>query len=611
MASKPKDEGSKGTFDAIGTVRNFAEKVAQTYILSCKGESYTQQRLLMLFRKYWNSEFLNGDETKEGYNYFFNVLKFPVHTAAKQADIDTKDIRFIAEPGQSYLPVWALNKEMGGWMEDTDFGVTLNDMTDLVPRNGNFVLKKADDAWHRVELENFTNDPWAKTLKDSYIVIENNPMNPAELLKMKGTWIKAAVNKAASQFLKQGDKSYIDIAEIRMWGPRSFWDDGKTKGDKGKEIKRGLLVVANLFDVKKNTKNNKIEDNSITLFKKQTEAWPYREFFWQGYDGTWLRHGIVWDLLEDQFRANYSTNIFQKGLAWTSKKIYQSKDQGLKRNLLSEVDNGEIMRVTDEITPVVNEERNLAPFTEEMVMWDKNRREKTMNFPAIAGENMPSATPFRLGFVLQQAAGGFYDKKRESIALDLKKFIKEEVVPDFQKSRRTEHLFNQIGEDDELQSIEKLLVEYILFESIKKRIKSGGRVPTQEEVDRERKIAIEKIRSRSERALKAPEGYYASLKYKVKLIITDENAAIDTQVQTMTTLLQTIATNPKILDDPTTRSIIFSIIDKTGVSPEEIKRGKGSENLLDQLPPEVTRRFSPPPGGQAPDLGNVTTNKTL
>ena len=493
-------------------------------------------------------------------------------------------------------------------MKDNEFGITLNEITDLVPRNGNFVLKKAGGIWSRVRLENFTNDPWARTLKDSYILIEDNPMNPSELLKMKSKWDKAAVNKAASQFLKQKDKSYIDVAEIRMWAPMSFWSKGKSKSN---DIKRGLLVVANLFDIKKDKKKNKIVDNSIELYRRQTDDWPYREFSWDHYDGTWLRKGIIWDLLEDQFRMNYSTNLFGKGLAWTSKKIYQSKDQGLKRNLLSEVDNGEILRVNDEITPIVNEERNLAPFNVEMNIWDKNRREKTMNFPAIAGENLPSATPFRLGFVLQQAAGGFYDKKRENIGLELKKFIKEEVVPDFQKSKNTEHLFNIIGEDDELQSIELLLVENMLFESIEKRRKNKQRIPTQEEVDRERTIALEKIRSRPERFLRVPADYYADIKYKVRLIITNENVAMDAQIQTLTTLLQTVATNPQLLENETTRSIIFSIIDKAGISPEEIKRSKGGDNLLDQLPPEVLKRFSPPPGGGTPSIGNVTETKNL
>ena len=283
----------------------------------------------------------------------------------------------------------------------------------------------------------------------------------------------------------------------------------------------------------------------------------------------------------------------RRGLYWTAKKIYQTKDQLVSKNLMTDVENGDIIKVNNEITPIANEERNLAAFRNVYDTWDKNRREKTMTFEAVSGETLPSATPFRLGFIQQRAAAGHFDFQREDIGLMLKKFILEVIVPTFKNSSRNKHLFNFYGEDNEFSQMEDFLIEQMLYTQIQQVYQTSGKIPTADEVTLERENAKMKLRSKPNRIIDIPEGYYQDLKYRMDLIVTDEQVNIDSKVTTLTTAMQTIATNPMILQNPVTKRILLRLLELGGVNPEEL----GDLSTLTQPPQQMMQQpLSPPPG---------------
>ncbi len=578
----------------INNVRTFKEEFLRTPVLSTKGQTFNQKQLIEFIEKYYDSQYLDGDKDYDAYRFFYNIVKFPVRLAAKMIDLDTKDIRFIAEDGQSHVPVWCMNKELKAWMKDQQFGITLNQIVQNVPKYGNYVLKVVQDQIKPVRLVNLINDPFVEELEQSAVVIEEHYMTPNELRAQKG-WKN--VEEVIAMFEKSPNDSFIRVDEIYAYG--------KVNGKYG----RNRVIVAGLDDVELDAKENVLKDNMVILNDATPiNELPYFEFFWEEFSGRWLRIGVVEDLFEEQFRTNDTINLQAQGLHWTSKHIYQTRDMTAQKNLMYGVENGALLRVNSEITPIMNEERNLAAFNVELQAWDKNRREKTFTLEAVSGETLPSATPFRLGAILQNAAGGYFDFKRENIALGIKKLINKHIAPNFMKSKRTKHIFNFYGEDSELSTLEELYVEY----EIQKAISAYNGYISQERVDEVREMALQKIRSRSNRSIEVPSGFYDDVKYKIDIVITDESIAMDAKIQTLTTLLQTISTNPNIMEDERSRALVFKIMDYAGISPEELRVAPKSGNP--QIPPEMMAKLgaqSPPPGQVKPELQLSSNMRTI
>lgn len=566
----------------VDDIRKLKTQYDDEIILTAKGNSYTQRGLINLIESYWDSKFINSDRDKTGlYNFFYNVIKFPTRIASKIIDFDTKDFRFIAEQGQSYVPVWLFNKELKAWMKDQDFGYILNRIVKNTPKYGNHIVKSVNGDVKSVHFRDIVCDPYVERLDDSYLVVEEHYMTPNEIKKMKN-WEN--VDKVMKVF-EDENQSYIRVDECYIYGEKGYFD-----GSDSKEFVRGVCFIAGLDDYKKDDSGNTTKDNHIKLFSAVRDKIPYYEFYWDDYQGTYIRTGIPLELLEEQMSQNDAVNMERRGLYWTSKKIYQTRDMLVKKNLMTDVDNGDILRVSSEVTPVANEERNLAAFRNNYDIWDKNRREKTMTFESVSGETMPAATPFRLGFIQQKAASGYFDFQREDIGLMLKRFITEVIVPTFKSRSKGKHSFNLYGEDSEYNQIAKTYVEFQLYNQLKEYLDNGGRVPQPGIVDLERQRAMKRLENSPSKVLEIPEGYYEDLKYKMDLIITGESINLDSKVTTMTTALQTIATNPGILQNPATRKIFLRLLDMVGVNPEEL-------GGLDQAPQgQMQQPLSPPPG---------------
>src|SRR3990167_7163476 len=80
-------------------------------------------------------------------------------------DFDTKDIRIIAEDGQSFYPAWMMGKDLKIWMKDQKnstgqrFGQFLNQIVLVYPKYGHLLAKKAKNSVHLVPIKNIRNQP--------------------------------------------------------------------------------------------------------------------------------------------------------------------------------------------------------------------------------------------------------------------------------------------------------------------------------------------------------------------------------------------------------------------------------------------------------------------
>jgi len=80
----------------------------------------------------------------------------------------------------------------------------------------------------------------------------------------------------------------------------------------------------------------------------------------------------------------------------------------------------------------------------------------------------------------------------------------------------------------------------------------------------------EKLKRPEESDTLLPEGFYDNLKYKIDIVVTQEQVDIAAKLTTLQTVLQIMATNPTIMQDKRTKRIFFKMLDMVGVNPEEL-----------------------------------------
>jgi len=513
----------------------------------------TQHSIVELIDLYWVDKFRDGDYDKKGWKkFFYGIIDNPTNVASKMVDLDTKNIQLIAEEGQSYYPVWFLEKDLKGWMKAQNFAKLLNDIVYSLPKYGSVILKKVQQKIELVPLQNVFRRPDLNKLEDSGLM-EKHEWSQSKLKKMKGIWIDEAIDKSLSEY-KEDDIVFYEIIGEEIDGYNYYICDEKN----------------NVF-----FKDNK-EINDL-----------YREVKWEDIPGRALGRGQVEKLFEAQIHSNRIANYKTKGLHWTSKHLWQSKDTTFSKNLTTDVDDGEVLVIKSELTPVAMEERNLGAYREEENRLDKLIADKSFAYDIMAGERPPSGTPLGTAILQTQQAGGFYDLKREDIGIFIKEIIFDWVIPFFKKENTKEHQMI-FGEMDagEIEKLRKMMVIHNTNKEVWDYIFRTGEIPTREKVDLIQNI--EKGRVSKKRGLLIPANFYEGLRYRINVLITNEQIDMSAKLVTAQQVLVMLA-NPAFLQDPRARKMFYWILDKVGFSPTDFEDEESSE----AIPPQNVGSIAP------------------
>ena len=501
-----------------------------------------QVDIINLIDLYRSNKFQGAETDDNGRRrIFINIGDTPSLTTSKRIDLDTKDIRVISEDG-NYLAAWLLQKELKIWMKQQGFGADLNWMVLNLPRYGHIVLKKVRGGLGRVNLQSFWVDPTVSRLEDSP-QIEEYLYSPEQLQRVSRElkWSEAGTQRILDEEPDE-DNKYKVLSQYDPLGEGN-----------------NLHIVSKIG-----------ETNGVVLFEGKLSETPYREHKWEDVPGRWLGRGVFETLFENQIIKNKNANQFDSAKEWTSKQIFQTRDSGINRNLLGQVDNGEILRVDSEITDVPNNERNLSGFQYADQVVDDNTRDRSFSQDIIRGERPPAGTPLGTSRLQAASAGEYFDFQRESFGMFIKKLIVEDIIPEFRKKKSAKHIFNLIGDIEGLEKIDRLIVNARTNEKILNRLSSNGVLPTRDELRLMRGLESDRVKSREGRQIEIPDGFYDDLEFKVDVLITSEQLDISAQQSTRFTLIQLIASNPGVLKDPRTRKMLLRLAEISGISAEEL-----------------------------------------
>lgn len=537
------------------------------------GYRFNHAETLRTINLYYNGKYKTGKFDSSGYRkFFYNIVKPTVDIAEKFVDLDTKDIILVPEKAGDEMKVWLMQRRLKQWLKDKRFGELLNEIGHDFAK-GWAIIKKADDRWQTVSPDNLRADPAAQRLEASDFVYEVHYMTKDQV--MDSGWEDADLIKEAGS---DDFKIYECYDKVGKKYTRTIKTDPFQKTDEGNR-----------------SANAEVNDESeflpsIVLDVKENVKLPYRELRWEDVPGRLLPLGFIEYLEDNQIAHNEAENLERKGLVYKSLQIWQTRDEstgGL--NALTGIDNGDILKITSEITPVQKDNSDLAAFNNTRERWNRNDERKTFTSDITTGQNLPSRTPLGVANLQAQLATSFFELKREKFGLFIKYLVLEDILPDFQNDNREEHTLTFLGSDDELRKLDKAIMRAKVDEAVEDYADRTGFFPSTIQLD-DLQFRVEEQLNRSiNRYVKVPKNFYRDANFVVDVLVTGESLDVSAQDSIMQFVMQLLIANPGALQNRTIRGMVFKIMGGRGISPAE----------LDMLSEDVDTTVPLQPGGSA------------
>ena len=378
------------------------------------------------------------------------------------------------------------------------------------------------------------------------------------------------------------------------------WDSVELKG--GEEKIEVYEVYVPSYE--KNEKENYYivipEGKEILFYAKKTTC-PYKKLAWEKLSGRLAGRGQTEKLFEEQIYLNRIANYKAQGLHWTSKHIYQTRDTSLASNLMTEVEDGDILMVNSELNPVAVEERNLAIYRQDELRWEESADKRAFTREPITGGRAPAGTPLGSTILQTRMAMSYFEQKKQDLAMFIKEILWDWVLPEFKNQKRKEHkmlIKNLIeGEDDEDSN---KFFKLKLNERMN-QLKARSRKYLSPDQWRIRRGIQAEILKDSDMTI--PKGLYDNLKNKVDIIIVGEQIDVGAKTGFLQSIAVMLAQNPTMFQDKRVRKIFYKIFDLMGFNPQDLQMTEEPTGLSEIVGQERAQRggsVAAPPTMSAP-----------
>lgn len=657
----PADGGRVGSRSVISLVRTMKKNFMEQDVEIMPGLMFNQYKTLKRIHYYLNSEFEGGSLDENGNDrYFHNIINHRNTQTTKNIDLDTKDVTAKTDKEDSYWRTFVLRLQLKNWMKRENFGKRLNQMSEDLAKYGSVVWKKTKDWRGRndisnVDLRALLCDQGAECLRDSQLVAERIVMSPKDLIdKIKDGWNKSAVYRALQnisydkqQFMSESeianDSIYAladglpntEVYEVWGWVPESYLprdfnrnyssgllnaappkaateaEDADESEDKGEhDIEDYVYIMAVVSGVDVGTR-----EAILFIEEADPEDFPYKDVHMRKQAGRWLGIGNTEQLFTLQTRMNELVNRVFMALRMGTIHLFQTRNQMIQKNLLQDVQDGDIIESSSEIAPIVTEIRAFQQYQQEVTMIETTA-DKMCNTPEIVtGENLPANTPFRLGAQMGQTANAYFKFIRQNCGLFVSEVMYDWVIPNLIEDMEEEQVLDLMGSTEELGNFEAAVRNTLLLEEMKKFILTTGQPVSKDQYDLANKMLSEQMAT-GEKKFKVQKKFMTNTDFESYQIFVDptgETVDVAAQNETLGNLLQIITSNPVIMQDANARKVISRIMENAGISPISLSGfisapvpgipGAGGPALADPNAPQAAD-----PNAAAPGMSKFATN---
>lgn len=558
---------------------------------------------------YLNSKHISGDTDDMGREKpFFNIVTAAVNIWMRATDIDRKNISIKSNKSTDVVKAFLATVHLQNWMRKANFGAFLNDWGRTLARYGSAVTKFVEkDGELYAEVV-----PWGRIIVDpvdfnANIKIEMFELTPAQLRKREGydkDQVEALINATSTRETIDGQKKdnkggYIKIYEVHGELPLSYLT-GKDKDDD--TYVQQMHVISY---VEKSGKKNEFEEYTLISGKEAKD--PYMISHLIKEDGRTQAIGAVEHLFEAQWMMNHTVKSIKDQLDLASMLIFQTSDGSfVGNNVLTNLENGDILihQVNQPITQVNNGSHDISSLQAYGQMWQQLAQQVVNTPDSLMGNNAPSGTAWRQVEALQQEANNLFEYMTENKGLAIEEMMRTYIIPYLKKNLNNA---DEVSATLDVNGIERIDAMYIKNESVKrsneKNIDAIINTPLEQPVEftspEEEILPIkEELNNLGGKRFYSPSEVnwkkeFENFEMEAEVDVTGEASFVKEDLATLTTVLQTIATNPGIFSDPRAKFVFNKILSETSaVSPLEL-----------QSIPEPTQALA---GGGTPQVGALS-----
>lgn len=573
-----------------GQIRSEVSDFVNNDIEVVSGYTFNTYQTIKRCHLYYNSMFESNTNTDDREKIFYNIVKYRAKVASRMLNIDTKDIRLFPMNPNSKLSTFLLEKELKQWLKKNNIGQFLNRICILAPIYGSVFIKKTKKGAQVVDLRRVAFDPTVEKLTDSRFIILRHYLTDSELRKRgkENGWDKEiiediiridrtkdtnappaypmrdsnTINIIRSTVLHEIDERYGEV-------PKS-WLTGNVNDSE--EIVRSVFICANSHWVDSKIEGNTTYeiDNGKTLFKSEwTKEYPFKDYAYDKTEGRLLGVGVIEDLFPAQERTNEMANQKRISMDISALHLFQTADQTIVQNVLTDLQSGDIIRNQSGINPIANEDRNLSSFAGEELRYNDLADRLSFAYDVTRGEALPSSTPATNAAIQNNNSQSEFQFRRENLALVLQDYFNELVLPQVLKDLTPEHIIRFCGSVDDLNYFDNEYAKLLADEKI-----VNGEVEVNGEQDRQmliQQIISELKKQGKERFIKAKEKMYSDIEFEFDINIVNEQENVALIAQNTFTVLSAIAQNPAILQNPVLKTLLYKYAEKLGVNPLELE----------------------------------------
>jgi len=591
---------SKTKLNELGEMVRKAESdyISGTTTIS-KYVEFSQYENIEKIDAYLNSKHTSGDtDSLDREKPFFNIVTAAVNIWYRATDIDRKNIQIKADKLSNYVPAFIASIHLKEWMRKSGFGMFLNEWGRALARYGSSVIKFVEKdgelkatviPWNRLitDTVDFENNPKIETLWYTPAQLRKNKAYDPEMVKQLLETREARTNTDGQNIDQKSD--YIKVYEVHGELPLSYLTEDEKDSEKYVQQMHVLSFMA---------KKEGEGYDDYCLYKGKEAKDPYMITHLIKEDGRAQGIGAVEHLFEAQWMVNHSQKAIKDRLDLASRLIFQTSDGNfIGQNVLTAIETGDILIHSpgQELTQL-NNDADIAGLQSFAQQWQVLAQDITSTPDALRGDNAPAGTAWRQVEALRQESHSLFELMTENKGLHIEEMLQQFVIPYIKKQMDTAEELAATLDSQALQQFDSIYISSEAVrrdnEQLKRTILSGEIAenldPAQVQGDIKKELGTlgtQRFIKPSDIDGKTWKEVLKDLEWEVEVDVTNEQTDTQAVITTLTTVLQTIATNPMILQDPNMRMLFNTILEKTGaISPIQLSQVAPQPQPVTQQP---------------------------
>jgi len=543
---------------------------------------------------YLNSKHISGDKDSKGRDKpFFNIVTAAVNIWYRATDIDRKNIKISASKSGDVVSSFLATVHLQNWMKRENFGSFLNEWGRTLSRYGSAVIKfvKKDGRlipsvipWNRliVDSVDFSNAPVIEVLDYTEAQLRQNKNYDQDI-------VDALCDAKNSRTVLSGQKKDTKSDFIRVYELHGELPLSVLKEAQGKKVYASdydtYVQQMHVISYVGGDKKGQFDEYTLVCGLEDN---PYMMTHLIKEDGRVQAIGAVEHLFESQWMKNHTVKAIKDQLDLASKLIFQTSDGNfVGQNALNAIESGDILvhNVNEPLTQLANNSHDITALQNFGAEWKALGNEINGISDAMQGE-VKAGAAWRQTEALLAESHSLFEIMTENKGIHIEEMMRNFVIPFLKTKMNTADEISATLEDYDITKIDSI---YIPNEAIKRSnnkvvtdaityLQGQGEAPQATIPQQAEQIQSELAQSGNQRFfvpsdisdLKWNE-YFKDLEWTVDVDVTGENRDAQATITTLTTVLQTLATNPMILQDKNARLVFNKILGETSaISPLEI-----------------------------------------